>query len=62
MAEKPILLKKGSTVGDLADEIHSWFVKHFKYALLWRRGSEGPIRVSKNYPLMDGDIVELRAL
>jgi ribosome-interacting GTPase 1 len=61
-AEKPILLKKGSTVGDLADEVHSWFVKHFKYALLWRRGMEGSLKVSKNYPLTDGDIVELRAL
>ncbi len=57
----PMLLKEGSSVGDLAGRIHSWLGRHLRYALVWRDGSEAPMRVSKRYVLKDGDIVEIRA-
>jgi len=60
-AEKPILMKKRSHVGDLTREIHSYLAKNFKYALVWRNKAETPLRVSKSYELRDGDVVEIRA-
>ena len=54
----PIVLKKGSTVKDLALAIHKRFVKNFRYALVYRNGKV--TRVSKNYILEDGDIVAIR--
>ncbi len=58
---EPMLMKDPSTVGDLADRIHSWLGRHFRYALVLRDGSETPMKVSKRYALKDGDIVEIRA-
>lgn len=55
----PITLRAGSTVGDLAKEIHSELFKRFRYAIVWRKGRQ--VRVSKDFTLEDGDIVEIRA-
>lgn len=59
VSEKPFVIKEGATVEDLAREIHSRLVKYFRYAIVWRNGKS--IRVSKNFVLQDGDIVEIRA-
>jgi len=61
--EKPLVVKEGSTVGDIAKKIHSSFYENFKYAIVWRRESY-PGRYKKvglDYKLSDGDIVEIHA-
>ncbi|BDR92064.1 OBG GTPase family GTP-binding protein [Vulcanisaeta souniana] len=60
---KPFILKRGSTVGDLARKIHSRFYEGFKYARVWRidKYPAGIKRVGINYVLNDGDIVEIHS-
>lgn len=60
-AQKPIVLKEGSTAGDLAMDVHSDLARRFKYALLWRGSMSSPLRISQNYRLEDKDLVEVRA-
>ena len=55
---KPIILKKGSRVVDLALSIHSRLVKYFRYAIVTRNNKQ--IRVSKNFILKDKDIVFIK--
>jgi len=61
--EKPLVVKAGSTVGDVANQIHSSLVKTFKYAVVWRRETfpNWPKRVGLDYVLQDGDVVEIHA-
>ncbi len=60
---KPFVLKKGSTVGDLARMIHSRLYETFKYARIWKidRFPNNPKRVGLNYELNDGDVVEIHS-
>ncbi|MGC8544186.1 MAG: TGS domain-containing protein, partial [Vulcanisaeta sp.] len=60
---KPFVLRRGSTVGDLAKRIHSRFYEGFKYAKVWRvdKYPMGVKRVGLNYVLNDGDVVEIRS-
>jgi ribosome-interacting GTPase 1 len=55
----PICLKQGSTVLDLAQEIHKDFVAKLQYARLWGSGRFDGQRVQRDYILKDGDIIEL---
>ena len=59
---KPIIVKKGTTVGDLAKMIHSQLYERFKYAKIWKINSfpQNFKRVGIDYQLEDGDIVEIR--
>ncbi|MFQ6074390.1 MAG: GTPase, partial [Candidatus Bathyarchaeia archaeon] len=64
---KPFILKRGSTVADLATLIHTDFYRRFSYAKVWTGRSEtgkgtksfNPRKVGKSYILEDKDIVEL---
>lgn len=56
---KPVVLKKGSTVADAARQIHKEFAKNLDYARVWGSSRFSGQRVSSDYPLKDGDIVEL---
>ncbi|MBW2147118.1 MAG: TGS domain-containing protein [Deltaproteobacteria bacterium] len=56
----PFVLKRGSTVADLACEIHQDFLEKFKYGRVWGRGKFNGQKVNRDYPLSDGDVVELR--
>ncbi len=60
---KPFIVKKGTTVGDLARRIHSYLYEHFKYAKIWKKDQYPQMfkRVGINYELQDGDIVEIHA-
>ncbi|GAB6943632.1 OBG GTPase family GTP-binding protein [Vulcanisaeta sp. JCM 14467] len=60
---KPFVLRRGSTVGDLARRIHSRFYEGFRYARVWRidKYPSGVKRVGINYVLNDGDIVEIHS-
>jgi len=57
---EPFVLKKGSSVEDFAGKIHKDFVEKLEFARVWRKGEDKDgIRVSKDFILQDGDIVEL---
>ncbi len=54
---KPIIMKKGSRVIDVAEEVHKDFLR-MKYARLWNlKGIKG-LRVERKYVLEDGDVLE----
>jgi ribosome-interacting GTPase 1 len=59
---KPFVLKRGSTIDDLADLIHHELREKLKYALLWgASGKFGGQRISRHHVLEDEDVVELFA-
>jgi hypothetical protein len=57
---EPVVLKKGSTVEDVAEAIHKEFRGKLKYAQIWGSGKFGGQRVGRDYIPQDGDIIELR--
>ena len=57
--EDPVVLKKGSTVTDVALTIHKDFAFKLKYAQLWGSGKFDGQRVSRDHVVEDGDVLEL---
>ncbi|MBW2038209.1 MAG: 50S ribosome-binding GTPase [Deltaproteobacteria bacterium] len=55
----PVILKQGSTVLNLAREIHKDFITNLRYARIWGSGKFDGQRVQRDYILQDGDIIEL---
>ncbi len=55
---QPVILRRGSTIGDAAAAIHKDFKKELKYALLWGSGKYDGQSVSKSHVLQDKDVVE----
>lgn len=59
-SNNPFILKRGSTVGDLARQIHSDFIERFAYARIWgKRLPFSPQKVGSSFALDDRDVVEL---
>ena len=59
-SKKPFILKKGSTVYDLAKNIHSDFSEKFSYAKVWaKRLVFSPQKVGSSFVLNDRDIAEI---
>lgn len=56
---KPFILKEGETVLELAAQVHRDFPGRLKQAKVWGSTKFPGQSVEKNYPLADGDIVEL---
>jgi len=56
---KPFVLKKGETVLELAEQVHRDFPGQLKQAKVWGSAKFPGQPVEKEYPLADGDIVEL---
>jgi ribosome-interacting GTPase 1 len=56
---EPSVVRKGSTVGDVAETVHKDFARNLKYAQVWGSGKFDGQRVRRDYILQDGDIVEL---
>ena len=54
----PMVLEKGSTLGEAAESLHKDFRQNLKYAVVWGSGKYDGQRVSKGHVLQDGDIVE----
>jgi ribosome-interacting GTPase 1 len=54
----PMILEKGSTLGEAAESLHKDFYQNLKYAVVWGSGKYDGQRVSKGHILQDGDIVE----
>ena len=59
--KEPIVVKKGSTVLDVAKEIHKDLFKNFKYAKVWGSSKFPGQRVSADYEVQDKDIIEIHA-
>jgi ribosome-interacting GTPase 1 len=57
----PVVVKKGTTVEELAGKIHKDLLKHLKSARVWGSGAFDGQMVAREYVLQDNDIVELRA-
>ena len=55
----PMVMKKGSTVEDVARVLHKDFAKYLKYVRVWGSSKFAGQRVSKDYLLHDGDIIEI---
>ncbi len=55
---QPFVLKTGSTILDLAGEIHNDFVTNFRFAKVWGSAKFDGQKVNKDYILQDGDVVE----
>ena len=59
-SKKPFILKKDSTVYNLAKNIHTDFSKKFSFAKVWaKRLVFSPQKVGSAFVLEDGDIVEI---
>lgn len=59
-AEKPMIMREQSTIGDAAKMIHKDFYKDFKYARLWGSSTYPGERVGLNRVLQDKDVLEIR--
>ncbi len=57
----PIILGRGSTLEDAAEEVHKDFKAKLRYARLWGSGKHDGIMVKRDHILQDGDIIELHA-
>jgi len=59
-SKRPFILKRGSTVYDLAKNIHSDFGEKFSYAKVWaKRLVFSPQKVGSAFTIEDGDVVEI---
>ncbi len=60
IADKPLILRKGATVYDVARSIHRDFVEKFQYAKIWGSSAKYPgERVGLDHVVEDRDIVEI---
>jgi len=57
--KKPLVLRKGSTIFDAANELHKDFIKYFKFARIWGKSAKYTGQsFGFDHKLEDGDIVE----
>ena len=56
---EPVILKKGSTVGDVAVSIHKDFVAKLRCAKIWGSGKFDGQMVKRDYLVSEGDVIEL---
>jgi len=60
VSQRAIVLRKGSTVKDVAEKIHSDFVKKFKFAIVERpKAKINKLRVGLNFKVEDGDVITI---
>jgi ribosome-interacting GTPase 1 len=57
---QPFVVKKGTTIEELAGKIHKDFYDQLKSARIWGSGAFDGQLVSRDHLLKDGDIVELK--
>ena len=55
----PIILERGSTLSDAAEDVHKDFRARLKFARLWGSGKHDGVMVKRDHVLEDGDIIEL---
>jgi hypothetical protein len=57
--DRPFTLRRGSTVIDMAGQVHKDFLENLKFARVWGTAVHDGTVVKGDYVLHDGDIVEL---
>ncbi|MDD1773390.1 MAG: GTP-binding protein [Methanomassiliicoccales archaeon] len=58
--KEPMVIRNGSTVGDVCDQIHRTFRRHFRYALVWGKSAKFPGQmVGLEHRLVDGDVLSV---
>lgn len=57
----PFVMKRGSTVIDLAFAVHNDIGKTFRYARVWGSAEYPGMQVERSFVLQDGDIVEIHS-
>jgi ribosome-interacting GTPase 1 len=57
--ERPFTVRRGSTVLDVAEQIHKDFVANFKFARVWGSAVHDGTQVKGDYQPHDKDVVEL---
>jgi uncharacterized protein len=55
---RPFIVRREQTVHDVAELVHNGLADGLRYARLWRDGIEGR-QIGRDYPVEDGDILEL---
>jgi ribosome-interacting GTPase 1 len=56
----PIVVKEGTTVINIAKELHSSLYRRFQYGRIWGQSAKYPgQKVGSNHTLKDGDILEI---
>lgn len=59
-SKKPLVLKQGATVYEVAEKLHSEFKDKLRYARIWGPSAQFPgQKVGGDHVLKDGDIIEL---
>jgi small GTP-binding protein len=59
--DDPVVLKKGSTIEDVAESVHKDIRRQLKYAQIWGSGKFDGQRAKRGHVVEDGDIIELHA-
>jgi ribosome-interacting GTPase 1 len=57
--QAPIVLRRGSTIVEMAATIHKDFARQLKFARVWGGTKFSGQRVQRDYVVQEGDIVEL---
>jgi uncharacterized protein len=57
--DRPFTLRRGQTVEDVAHLVHKDLARSLKYARVWGKSVVDGHHVGRDYPLADGDMVEL---
>ena len=62
-SRKPLIMRRGSTVGDVAKSIHTSLYENFRYARVWRMEDYPNLykKVGLNYVLDDQNIIEIHS-
>jgi hypothetical protein len=56
---EPVILRKGSTVEDVALSVHKDFAAKLRYARIWGSGKFEGQMVKRDYHVSEGDVIEL---
>ena len=56
---EPVILRKGSTVEEVALSVHKDFAARLRYARIWGSGRFDGQMVKRDHPVNEGDVVEL---
>jgi hypothetical protein len=56
---EPVVLKKGSTIEDVALSVHKDFMAKFRYAKIWGSGKFDGQMVKRDFEVNEGDVIEL---
>jgi ribosome-interacting GTPase 1 len=56
---EPVILKKGSTIDDVALSVHKDFAAKLRYAKVWGSGKFDGQMVKRDYLVSEGDVIEL---